>query len=248
VSEDDEVFPAVFDEAGLVSEDDEAVPELSAEPDFDGIAELERILPPLTAGDIADDIFDEIPELEIGASDVDLSDLQSLLGELVLEPEDTESPGAAAIGTADLGGGADSFDPSLGPVALDLWEIVDTVLEEDHPDTPVATNRNGSMAKVFGDPRTVREVLGLLVRNAEVHGGPSLTVRVDRLDDEFALSVIDDGPGLSEEVRARVFRPAAEPNGTALAEARRRMRDLGGDLTYDSRRGHAVFAMTLPAV
>ena len=71
---------------------------------------------------------------------------------------------------------------------------------------------------------------------------------MDRLGSEYALSVIDDGPGLPAAVRSCVFGAVPDLASGTLGELRRDLLDIGGDLTYDYRQGHSVFAVTLPAV
>lgn len=53
------------------------------------------------------------------------------------------------------------------------------------------------------DPERLDQLLENLFRNAVEHGGPAVTVRVGPLPDGFYVA--DDGPGIPEETRGRVF-------------------------------------------
>jgi signal transduction histidine kinase len=56
------------------------------------------------------------------------------------------------------------------------------------------------------DPDRIIELLGILVDNALVHGGPGVRVRVDaRRAGGVELVVADDGPGIPEAERSRVL-------------------------------------------
>jgi signal transduction histidine kinase len=66
-----------------------------------------------------------------------------------------------------------------------------------------------------------------------------------------AITVTDDGPGVPDELRARLFEPYAtgRPGGTGLGLpiAQRIAVEHGGDLTYASPPGGgARFTLTLP--
>ena len=91
--------------------------------------------------------------------------------------------------------------------AIHLWDQVDAVLVARRIGKEVTTVRHEQEAKVFADPVRVRQIFRNLVANADRYGGPHITVRVDRLGDVFALSVIDDGAGIPETERERVFDP-----------------------------------------
>ena len=141
--------------------------------------------------------------------------------------------------------------------AIHLWDQVDAVLVARRIGKEVTTARHEQEAKVFADPVRVRQIFRNLVANADRYGGPHITVRVDRLGDVFALSVIDDGAGIPETERERVFDPycrahkevgRTESVGLGLTVSRQLARLMSGDLSYDYRSGHSVFTVTLPAV
>jgi len=87
------------------------------------------------------------------------------------------------------------------PVALDelgraCWGSVAT----DRASLAVATD-----AVVRADPDRLRQLLENLFRNAVDHGGDGVTVTVGLLEDRSGFYVADDGPGVPEEERERVF-------------------------------------------
>jgi PAS domain S-box-containing protein len=232
------------DASDLRHEEEAASPadEIEGSDDDDGMAALSELLAAIEA----DETQVETPDVDPFAGLVDLD--EGLAGPV-------DPTGSAERAGDDVPAGDDvaadepaGSDEPHAVHALDLWDQVDAALAAGPPGKAVATNRDGSMAKVFGTEGVIRQALGVLLANADRHGGPRLTVRVDRLGDELALSVIDDGPGLPDVVRAGAFGPDAESATGALGEARRAVGEIGGDLTYDYRQGHSVFALTLPAV
>jgi signal transduction histidine kinase len=76
---------------------------------------------------------------------------------------------------------------------------------------------------------------------------------VVRCDQKYlTVSVIDDGPGVSPELQARVFdaffttKPVGQGTGLGLDIARRIARRHGGDIELDSRPGQTQFCVRLP--
>ncbi len=141
--------------------------------------------------------------------------------------------------------------------AIHLWDQVDAVLVARRIGKEVTTARHEREAKVFADPVRVRQIFRNLLANADRYGGSRITVRVDRFGDMFALSVIDDGAGIPEAQRERVFDPycrahkevgRTESVGLGLTVSRQLARLMNGDLSYDYRSGHSIFTVTLPAV
>jgi PAS domain S-box-containing protein len=141
--------------------------------------------------------------------------------------------------------------------AIHVWDQVDAVLVARRIGKEVTTVRHEREAKVFADPVRVRQIFRNLLANADRYGGPHITVRVDRFGDVYALSVIDDGAGIPEADRERVFDPYSrahrevgrtESVGLGLTVSRQLARLMSGDLSYDYRSGHSIFTVTLPGV
>jgi two-component system OmpR family sensor kinase len=74
------------------------------------------------------------------------------------------------------------------------------------PDWPVRLEASRPV-EVTGDPLRLRQVLDNLLSNVRAHTptGTTTVVRVSQTNDEAVVDVADDGPGLDDEQRARVF-------------------------------------------
>jgi two-component system, NtrC family, sensor histidine kinase PilS len=111
----------------------------------------------------------------------------------------------------------------------------------------------GDQARLVGDPLALGIALDNLVRNAAeaVEGRAGrVEVRVEASADAARLVVDDDGAGVSDEVRERLFAPfvSSKPSGgLGLALARRLARLHGGDVALEERPGGGTrFVITLP--
>lgn len=117
--------------------------------------------------------------------------------------------------------------------------------------------------RVKADASTVEQILLNLVDNACKYGGPSsngaISLAARRTADAVVIEVADRGPGISAELRGRLFTPfcksarqaatSAPGVGLGLALSRRLARAMGGDLRLEEREGYgAIFALRLPAV
>jgi heavy metal sensor kinase len=118
-----------------------------------------------------------------------------------------------------------------------------------------------------GDPDLLGRVVLNLLDNAIKYSSPggSIAVRVARDDVGYAVSVVDDGPGIPPAAQPHIFerffrvdaaRSRADSSGEiatsgaglGLAIARRIAEVHGGSLTLvASRRGHTEFRLVLPA-
>jgi signal transduction histidine kinase len=117
--------------------------------------------------------------------------------------------------------------------------------------TELRVDDQGSGA-VRADPVRLRRVLANLVRNAGEAGARLVTVTARRDADHVVLEVADDGPGIHDEVRDRLFQPFATfgksgGTGLGLAMARRVVEAHGGTLEAPPSAAGAVFRVTLPA-
>jgi len=109
---------------------------------------------------------------------------------------------------------------------------------------------------VLADPTLMHVVIANLVGNgiefAAAGGGPPPTVevRLEAREGRAEMRVSDNGRGVEESVRPRLFEPfvTSKPSGVGLglALSRRIARAHGGDLGLERSTGGAVFLMTLP--
>ena len=108
---------------------------------------------------------------------------------------------------------------------------------------------------VFDEHKIERAVHNLARNAAEAIGekGGRFLIRVDRRaeDGALVLSFIDDGPGIPNEIRDRVFESfrshgKAEGTGLGLAIVRKVVEDHGGSIELESQPGHTEFTIVLP--
>lgn len=108
---------------------------------------------------------------------------------------------------------------------------------------------------VLADPGHVAGIVRILLDNALLHtsAGAAIGVRTQRDEDRVGIEVHDDGPGVPDAERARIFeRFARGPEaahggfGLGLAIARELARRMGGDLTLEPSSRGARFVLSLP--
>ena len=119
--------------------------------------------------------------------------------------------------------------------------------------------RQGPALPLLGDPDRLLQLLLVLLDNAFRFSPPggSVTVDVDRAGRRVRVLVSDDGPGVPEEERERIFEPfaslpdargARRGSGLGLPIARRIAELHGGTLTVEgAATGGARFVLAIPA-
>lgn len=107
--------------------------------------------------------------------------------------------------------------------------------------------------EVFGTRHLFTQVMIELCRNAVQAGGPrvQVSIEVDHDGAKVSIAISDDGPGVLEADRERIFRRGVtlRPHGTGqgLADARDIVRDMSGDIRVeDGAGGGTRFVVTLP--
>ncbi|MFW6382644.1 MAG: sensor histidine kinase, partial [Haloferacaceae archaeon] len=89
------------------------------------------------------------------------------------------------------------------PEPVELGELVDACWQTVTTDE--ATLRTDVDLTVWADRTRLRQVLENLLRNAIDHGGADVTLTVGELPDGDGFYVADDGPGVPEADRQRIF-------------------------------------------
>ena len=106
-------------------------------------------------------------------------------------------------------------------------------------------------AMVSGDPERLARVLGNLLTNSREAGARQASLTAHSAAAGWAIEITDDGPGLPETARARLFEPftgsaKAGGNGLGLATSRDIARAHGGDLALVETGPHGTcFRLTL---
>jgi two-component system sensor histidine kinase AtoS len=119
--------------------------------------------------------------------------------------------------------------------------------------------QNPEISNVEGDWRSLEQVFTNLISNAveamEKTGG-TLAIKLDCLpvpegENQVEIKVSDTGPGIPEEIRAKIFEPfiTTKSNGTGLGLAiiKRIVIAHRGNIDVESFPGGTVFRVTLPA-
>jgi two-component system, OmpR family, sensor kinase len=137
----------------------------------------------------------------------------------------------------------------VDPFLVDPVADVLAPVAEEWPGVRVEGQAGASV--VLGDPARLRQLMRNLTANAVRAAGEAGVVLRARVDgDEAVLEVHDDGPGVPEELRAKVFEKfwtsGGGGAGLGLAIARQIAAAHGSALTLESRPGATTFAVRLP--
>ena len=181
-----------------------------------------------------------------------------------LDPVDRESLETATAAAGDavtvlrtLSQGA-TPRVSYAQEAVDLNELVNRALGMARPrargkEVQLAVRESAEDVKVHADPLLLREVITNLINNAidAVDRVGHVEVTTGRRGNGWPyLSVADDGPGIPDENRHRLFEPhfTTKEGGTGLGlfMSYGVVREHQGQLQYEGNRRGAVFTVTLP--
>lgn len=154
----------------------------------------------------------------------------------------------------------DLEEVDLGALAVDA--VADAhVAGRDHVwRLELAEDADGDPAPVLvvADEHRLRQVLANLVTNARVHtpAGTTVVVAVGQEGDRAVLRVRDDGPGIPEQLRSRLFERfargdasrnrSAGSTGLGLAIVQAVVTAHGGTIDVDARPGRTTFTVRLP--
>jgi len=146
----------------------------------------------------------------------------------------------------------DKQEMDITGLLSDVYELV----KEDcrKKNIRVDLRKSGGRAIVKGDRAKLEQVLLNLAKNAieAMEGGGNLLLSSLRKAKEVEVSIADDGSGIPEEHRDRIFSPffttKKKGTGLGLSVSKRIVEDHPrGSLTFDSQQGKGtIFKVTMP--
>ena len=135
-------------------------------------------------------------------------------------------------------------------VALDLWAIAKKVAQE-YPGVEL----EGESADVLASEERMTQVVRNLVRNAVQASGQAglVKLRLEQGNQTVSLHVIDQGPGIDEEMQKRIFERYYSKKrggtGVGLVVAKKLLEQHEGSLTLISEPGNgSCFTISLPSL
>lgn len=140
----------------------------------------------------------------------------------------------------------------------DLCDQLRDELETIRGVTRISVETGSPQLEVEAEERYLHRVLQNLVTNALRYASSSIVMRIRAEADRVIIDVDDDGPGIPEHERERVFKPFARLDksrhrasggyGLGLSIVKRIVDWHGGEIRVDeSPEGGARFTVTLPA-
>ncbi len=115
---------------------------------------------------------------------------------------------------------------------------------------------NPSVPPVMADPHQIEQVLTNIIKNgleAISSKGGTITILSETKGDNVIVRVIDDGPGIADDIIKKIFDPffstKAQKDGTGLGLSicHGIVKEHGGDISVCSRPGKTEFVIKLPA-
>jgi signal transduction histidine kinase len=149
-----------------------------------------------------------------------------------------------------------------GPAAVipvDLSALIEEVVASLRPILERHRVEIGPSPRLYGlaDPPRLRQILEHLVENAVKYAPPETSIRIDwdLHEGVVQLGVSDEGPGIPDDWRERIFEPyarrdthTARGSGIGLYAAKRLGESMGARLWCEPARPHgARFVVALPA-
>ncbi len=182
----------------------------------------------------------------------EISDLAGLMADQSMEISNIIED-ILVVARADMG------SLTIAPCETDLAEEVAMVVRACVCAAPVrdSIEVKTTPTVAWADPGRVRQIIRNLITNAVRYGGDRISLIVTQNGDEASISVCDDGAGIPEEDRKRLFGAFEQASGgpkvsgsigIGLHVSRTLARAMAGDLTYRYENGHSIFELTLPGI
>ena len=147
---------------------------------------------------------------------------------------------------------------------VDVTQVVRAAVREAkqrHPDHEIGLRIQNGLPSVQADSLRLKQILDNLVSNAAKYSseGTRISLYVRRRREVIAISVSDEGPGIPEAIRDRIFEPFFRGNkpreqrtsgaGLGLSIVKSLVQAHGGQVTLRSIDGRGTtFTLTLPVL
>lgn len=174
-----------------------------------------------------------------------------LLGLIIAESGDLSRMVEDLLTTARLDAGALHFTFEDVHMERIVSDVVDPMVRSGDN---IALDCDPGLVRA--DKLRLRQVLRNLVSNAKKYGGPNVEVRGRVEGRTYVCSVLDDGPGIPEEVSDRLFerfvhngRTAVKDSvGLGLAIVQALVHGMGGSVVHRREQGKTAFIVRLNLV
>jgi two-component system nitrogen regulation sensor histidine kinase GlnL len=151
--------------------------------------------------------------------------------------------------------------PRVEPLGIhEVLERVRQLVQAEFPTTRIERDYDPSLPEMQGDREQLLQAVLNIVRNAAQTGAASVLLRSRALRQitvlrhrhklALELQVIDDGPGIPEEIKDRIFNPLVSGReggtGLGLSLAQTFVQYHQGVIEFESRPGRTIFRILLP--
>ena len=139
---------------------------------------------------------------------------------------------------------------------LALYQTSDNT-DNESPQPPITLELAGEIPPVRGDPARLRQIIHNLLQNAQDAltdmEDARITVRTQFVNNSIELSVVDNGKGFPEQVKAHAFEPyvttKSRGTGLGLPIVKKIVDEHGGTIKIQNIQPHgAQISITLPAL
>ena len=148
-----------------------------------------------------------------------------------------------------------SRPPEANSRPIDLQGQVNAIIDMIRPvlqdrNTHIHVAPHASNLLVWADPSCIDQVLFNLLSNAAEAGAGQVEIEMMREDDKVLLKITDDGAGIDECLKPRLFeafvsgKPAGEGTGLGLHICKTLLQSVGADIELtESQPGKTVFSI-----
>jgi two-component system nitrogen regulation sensor histidine kinase GlnL len=153
--------------------------------------------------------------------------------------------------------------PRIEPLGIhEVLERVRSLVKAEFPGVVIDRDYDPSLPELIGDREQLIQAVLNIARNAGQAGGQNIVFRTravrqitllrQRFKLALELQVVDDGPGVSEEIQDRIFSPLVSGreggSGLGLSLAQTFIQYHKGVIEFDSRPGRTTFRILLPII